>query len=150
MNCPRCTHESPDEARYCPACGLDLSQVEGGGETEQVPDPAKLADGIFADEIEDAETPTQVEYWPHRFRVHPTAGGKRPFLAVTLAFFFGPFAYLYLEQSSWFWWGLAGGLLLLIMTRFDLLPLLVIGFMLHAYDVATTLNENDRLRGYEV
>ena len=146
MNCPRCTHEIPEEGRYCPACGLDLEQVEV---------EAKAA-AAAANEMTTAEAPAgdaemaQEEYWPKRFRINPTRGDKRPFLAVTLAFFFGPFTYLYLEQSVWFWWGLLGGLLLILISRFDLLPLLVIGFMVHAYDVAITLNKNEGLREFEV
>jgi hypothetical protein len=145
MNCPRCTHEIPEEGRYCPACGLDLEQVE-----EEARAAAAVANEMTTTEAHTADAMMpEPEYWPKHFRINPTRGGKRPFLAVTLAFFFGPFAYLYLEQSVWFWWGLLGGFLLILLSRFDLLPLLVIGFMVHAYDVATTLNENEGLRQIE-
>ena len=54
-------------------------------------------------------------------------------------------ANLYLEQSAWFWWGLLGGLLLIVVSRAELLFLLVIGFTLHAYDVAGILNREQSL-----
>ena len=147
MSCPRCTHEIPGEARYCPACGLDLERVE-----EEAAAAAAAPPPVEAGEYIAPKSPVAArdEIWPWRFRIQQTRGGKRPYLAVTLAFFFGPFVYLYLEQSAWFWWGLLGGLLLIIASQFNLLPLLVIGFMLHAYDVATILSENDELLGLEV
>ncbi|MBN2171194.1 MAG: zinc ribbon domain-containing protein [Candidatus Krumholzibacteriota bacterium] len=149
MNCPRCTNDIPEGARYCPSCGLDLDLVRGEPVAEDLAAEAADAAGAPAaaalpppaEEVagyaEDAES-----YWPRQLHLQAVASPKRPFLAATLGFLFGPFTYLYLEQSAWFWWGLLGGLLLVVISRVELLPLLVVGFTLHAYDVAGMLNRH--------
>jgi len=157
MNCPRCTNEIPEGARYCPSCGLDLDLVRAEPEPEELAAEAEAAAAGADAEVslpeeesaayaEDAES-----YWPRQLHLQAVASPKRPFLAATLGFLFGPFAYLYLEQSAWFWWGLLGGLLLVIISRVELLPLLIVGFTLHAYDVAGMLNRHleDRFGGEE-
>jgi len=143
MNCPRCTQPTPTGAGFCPACGLDLSLLPPERES-----PTALGTS--------AETPASPvgeatafeggapSAWPRVLRLHGTRETKRPFVAATLAFFFGPFSYLYLEQANWFWWSLLGGFVLLLVSRGEALPLLLAGFVLHAYDVALILNDELR------
>lgn len=154
MHCPRCTNEVPEGARYCPSCGLDLELVRGESGPEAVAseaaaaEPAAEAGGAMEaperpplDEQEAVGYEEDPEsYWPRQLHLQAVASPKRPFLAATLGFLFGPFTYLYLEQSAWFWWGLLGGLLLIVISRVELLPLLIVGFTLHAHDVAGMLN----------
>lgn len=141
MNCPRCTQETPPGASFCPVCGLDLSLLP-----PQTEAPAVLDETLETPPVTDM--PGHAEgapsAWPHVLRLHGTRAPKRPFLAATLAFFFGPFGYLYLEQANWFWWSLLGGFVLLFLSRGEVLPLLVAGFVLHAYDVALILNDEQR------
>lgn len=140
MNCPRCTQPAPPEASFCPTCGLDLSLLPP--ETEV---PPALGDALEAPAAPATEAASleggAPSAWPHVLRLHGTRTPKRPFLAATLAFFFGPFGYLYLEQANWFWWSLLGGFVLLFLSRGEVLPLLVAGFVLHVYDVALILND---------
>jgi hypothetical protein len=148
MNCPRCTRELPPDSRFCPACGLDLELVRD--EATPLPEDEIRDEALPLDEFEEEAAPLgdtmdEVDPWPRPLRLQPSTGPKRPLLAATLAFFFGPFAYLYLEQSAWFWWGLLGGLFLIVLSRAELLFLLVIGFTLHAYDVAGILNREHSL-----
>ncbi len=138
MNCPRCTHELPDDAGFCSRCGLDLASVSVEIEDEPVAEPL-LEDPPPAPEPVAEEDAGGT--WPSALRIHATRGPKRPYLAVTLAFFFGPFTYLYLEQANWFWWGLLGGIGLIFVSRGEAIPILVIGYMLHAYDIAILLGE---------
>jgi hypothetical protein len=154
MNCPRCTDSLPEGSRYCPKCGLDLEQVLEGGAAE--------GGDQSADDAEIAEPVVEVageNIWPKWLRIHSTLTPKKPTLAAVLAFFFGPFTYLYLEQTAWFLWGLLAGIAFGIwsLTQFviaidsgrftDLMlafcigGIPVIGFMLHAWDVAKILNQ---------
>ncbi len=145
MNCPRCTHDIPAEASFCPRCGLDLAKVS------VEPEEPEAAEEEFAPEAEfepaagfEPEGGSDAEsggLWPSMLRIHATRGPKRPVVATTLAFFFGPFTYLYLEQANWFWWGLLGGFFFILVSRLEAIPILVIGYILHAYDVAQLLNE---------
>jgi hypothetical protein len=143
MNCPRCTRPTPAEASFCPTCGLDLSALPSEEELRSSLAAAEPLTGEPLPGSEPAEDRAH-SFWPRVLRLHATRSPKRPFLAGTLAFFFGPFAYLYLEQANWFWWGLLGGIGLLIVSKGETLPLLVIGYMLHAYDVALILNDEQR------
>ena len=123
MNCPRCTQGIPADASYCPHCGLDLSTVQR--EPAVPADLPPLPDEPILDGGADAEPDVATDpgsVWPRPLRLHRTRSGKRPFLAATLAFFFGPFAYLYLEQANWFWWGFLGGIFLLFVSRGEVLP----------------------------
>ncbi|MCB1163340.1 MAG: hypothetical protein R3C71_11400 [Candidatus Krumholzibacteriia bacterium] len=150
MNCPRCTQGIPADASYCPHCGLDLSTVQR--EPAVPADLPPLPDEPILDGGADAEPDVATDpgsVWPRPLRLHRTRSGKRPFLAATLAFFFGPFAYLYLEQANWFWWGFLGGIFLLFVSRGEVLPLLVLGYVLHSYDVAQILDEEHRAAGAE-
>lgn len=137
MNCPRCTQDIPEEASFCPHCGLDLGEVahEPVGGADETPDFE------FEAVADDAAAEGRGGLWPAFLSVHATRHPKRPFLAATLAFFFGPFTYLYLEQANWFWWGLLGGFGLIAVSRAEAIPILLIGYMLHAYDLAQLLNE---------
>ncbi len=146
MNCPRCTHELPEDAGFCSRCGLDLATVSVEIEPDPVVEPP-LDDPPPAPEpvLEDDSG----GYWPEALRIHATRGPKRPYLATTLAFFFGPFAYLYLEQANWFWWGLLGGIAFVFLSRGEAIPILVIGYMLHAYDIATLLSEEQAGMAHE-
>jgi hypothetical protein len=143
MICPRCTQEAPEGSRFCPACGLDFETV---AEETAAPDAealdVEIVDEAPAAEPADAGVAEDEDPNPSILHLKPTRNPKRPYLASTLAFFFGPFTYLYLEQAAWFWWGLLGGFVLILFSRGELIPLLVIGFMLHAYDVAVKLNES--------
>jgi hypothetical protein len=143
MNCPRCTQPTPAEASFCPTCGLDLSTLPSEAELRSGLGEAEPLDSGPLPESDAAESPAH-SFWPRALRLHATRTPKRPILAATLAFFFGPFAYLYLEQANWFWWGLLGGLGLLFVSRGETLPLLVVGYMLHAYDVAMILTDEQR------
>jgi hypothetical protein len=155
MNCPRCTAEQQENSRYCSRCGLDMmvTSADESGEPDLRVDQHQAAEefqdlhdgeGAFSDgrsEGEDQFAPGDSGYWSGHLRLHSVAGTKRPMLAGTLAFFFGPFTYLYLEQSAWFWWGLLGSLILIVLSHGVLIPLLLVCFMLHAYDVAELLNK---------
>jgi hypothetical protein len=143
MNCPRCTQPTPAEASFCPTCGLDLSSLPSEADLRSALSDAEAPLGEPLPESTAGEGKTH-SLWPEALRLHATRAPKRPILAATLAFFFGPFAYLYLEQANWFWWGLLGGFALLFVSRGETLPLLVVGYMLHAYDVATILNDEQR------
>lgn len=144
MNCPRCTHELPEDAGFCSRCGLDLANVSVEVEIEAEAE-AEAVDESILDDPPPAPDPVHEEesggLWPHTLRIHKTRGPKRPYLAATLAFFFGPFAYLYLEQANWFWWGLLGGFGFIFLSRGEAIPILVIGYMIHAYDIAILLCE---------
>ena len=147
MNCPRCTHAIPEESSFCPRCGLDLAKasVEPDGVAEDFPPEAELEAAAQEfepePEFEGEGEPESGGLWPSILRIHATRGPKRPMVAATLAFFFGPFTYLYLEQANWFWWGLLGGFFFILVSRLEAIPILLIGYMLHAYDVAQLLNE---------
>lgn len=144
MNCPRCTHDISDDSSFCPRCGLDLSAVSLEPETAAAESPLAqepLMDQNAAFEEEPAVGTESGGFWPQTLRIHSTRNPKRPYRAATLAFFFGPFTYLYLEQANWFWWGLLGGLFLILVSRAEAIPILLIGYMLHAFDVARLLNE---------
>lgn len=143
MNCPRCTQPAPPEASFCPTCGLDLSLLPP--ETDAPDAPGDTFDAAAAPAAEAASLEGGApSAWPKVLRLHGTRETKRPIVAATLAFFFGPFSYLYLEQANWFWWSLLGGFALLFLSRGEVLPLLVAGFVLHAYDVALILNDERR------
>ncbi len=141
MNCPRCTHEIPEGSRYCPACGLDLESLSEEAADDLATEVAPAEGEAAATEDAGAGREESGPLWPEQLRVQPTKTPKRPMLAATLAFFFGPFSYLYVEQTHWFWWGFLGGIILIILSRGELIPLLVIGYILHAYDLAVIVNE---------
>jgi hypothetical protein len=137
MNCPRCTRELPEDSRFCPACGLDLESVSEEASAAQGPPEAD--DAVAEPETE--ATPAAGSLWPQWLAIQSARTPKKPALAATFAFLFGPFTYLYLEQAAWFWWGLLGGIILCILSRGDLVFVLHIGGILHAWDVARMLNE---------
>ena len=144
MNCPRCTQDIPEGGRFCPACGLDLHSVSGEFNALEAPIEEAASDAAPKADVGDEAAATgapRLDIWPPWLGVRDVASPKKPMLASTLAFFFGPFTYLYLEQAAWFWWGLLGGFVLILITGGELIPLLVIVFMLHAYDVSVRLNE---------
>ncbi len=145
MNCPRCTQPAPAEASFCPTCGLDLSTLPSEADLQSALDGAEALGADPPLESAAGEDRSH-SFWPRALRLQGTRLPKRPYLAATLAFFFGPFSYLYLEQPNWFWWGLLGGLALLFVSRGETLPLLVVGYMLHAYDVAVILNDEQPSR----
>ena len=144
MNCPRCTQEIPEGSRFCPACGLGLeglSQAAAGSRPVTREAPAMAAPGPPASEPA-RRALANADLFPSWLAIQGTRSPKKPALALTLAFFLGPFTYLYLEQTNWFWWGLLGGILLSVLSRGALIPVLYVGGMLHAWDVACMLNQH--------
>ncbi|MCP4545678.1 MAG: zinc ribbon domain-containing protein [bacterium] len=150
MNCPRCTKEIPDGGKFCPACGLDLELINE--EPFQQEANTEATDFSVADESEFSEPASQSaeeSFWTGFLEIRESRNFKRPYLAATIAFFFGPFTYLYLEQMNWFWVALLGGLTLAILTQLSVVPLLMIGGMLHSFDIAQTMNGRRSEFGYE-
>ena len=88
MNCPRCTHDIPEGASFCSRCGLDLATVSVEIEEDPIAE-APLEDPPPAPEPVSEDDSGGL--WPRALRIHATRSSKRPYLAATLAFFFGPF-----------------------------------------------------------